>query len=84
MSSSYQREPLTGVIRQGKDIVGAVCLPDDENIHEFIEQFNHCYGPMRMRIETDRPLPPRPTKVIVPVGASYRQVLRPPQVAGES
>ncbi len=51
MSSSPAREPLTGVLRQDNIIVGAICLPD-ECPEEFIEQFNHCYGSLGLRIET--------------------------------
>lgn len=51
MSSSASREPLSGVIRQNEKVVGAVALPE-EDLNEFIEQFNSCYGPLRMQIET--------------------------------
>ncbi len=80
MSSSFNREPLTGIIRQDALVVGAVCLPD-EKLQEFVEQFNHCYGSLGMRIE----VPPGAAAAIVapsrilPVGATFRQPLRPPQ-----
>jgi hypothetical protein len=70
--SSYQREPLTGIIRQESRVVGAICLPE-EAPQDFIEQFNHCYGPLRMRIEASPQAlrgvtpPPRPIR---PVGAT--------------
>ncbi len=43
MSSSYEREPLTGLIRQDNRIVGSICLPE-EDPQEFIDDFNNCYG----------------------------------------
>ncbi len=55
MSSSPSREPLTGIIRQDAIVVGAVCLPDEE-LQDFIEQFNHCYGSIGMRIEVPAPV----------------------------
>ena len=70
--SSPQRSPLSGVIRQDKKIVGAICLPDDD-LRDFIEQFNHCYGPLRLHIESTDYLPPSPTRMI-PVGSTYRQI----------
>ena len=79
MSSSSNREPLTGVIRQDASVVGAICLPDAE-LQEFIEQFNHCYGSIGMRIE----IPPGAAPTItgpthrLPVGAAHRQPLKPP------
>lgn len=41
---------MTGVIRQGNQIVGAICLPE-EDCADFIESFNACYGSMRLHIE---------------------------------
>jgi hypothetical protein len=76
MSSSYAREPLSGLIRQGREIVGSICLPD-EDPQEFIDHFNHCYGPLSLRIEANLALPKPPTPVL-PVGAAYRSPLRPP------
>ncbi len=80
MSSSPSREPLTGIIRQDAKVVGAICLPDEE-LQDFIEQFNHCYGPLGMRIEM-LPGSQRPLKIpayIAPVGATFRQPLKPPK-----
>ena len=80
MSSSSSREPLTGIIRQDAHVVGAICLPDEE-LQEFIEQFNHCYGSIGMRIEVPPGAAPRlnnPT-CVVPVGATFRQPLKPPK-----
>jgi hypothetical protein len=80
MSSSLSREPLTGIIRQAAHVVGAICLPDEE-LQEFIEQFNHCYGSIGMRIEVPpcaAPLLAAPTRVL-PVGAGHRQPLKPPK-----
>ncbi len=82
MSSSPSREPLTGLIRQDANVVGAVCLPDEE-LQEFIEQFNHCYGSIGMRIEAPAGSPQiiaGPTRVL-PVGATFRQPLKPPRSA---
>lgn len=73
--SSYQREPMTGLIRQDNRVVGAICLPEEDQ-QEFINEFNNCYGPLRMHIEPletaaiGTPLPPRPIR---PVGATYRR-----------
>ncbi len=70
--SSYEREPMTGHIRQDNRIVGSICLPEEDQ-QEFIDQFNNCYGPMRMHIE---PLPQladkqKGVKPIRPVGSNY-------------
>lgn len=71
--SSYEREPLTGVIRQENRVVGSVCLPEEDQ-QEFIDEFNHCYGPLRLRIE----LKPHsneklvPLRTLRPVGAPYQ------------
>ena len=79
MSSSFNREPLSGVIRQDAVVVGAVCLPD-EKLQEFVEQFNHCYGSLGMRIEVPPGVVPTlasPNRIL-PVGATFRQPLKPP------
>ena len=79
MSSSPSREPLTGIIRQDANVVGAICLPDDE-LQEFIEQFNHCYGSIGMRIEVPPGAGPMLTPIrVLPVGATFRQPLKPPK-----
>ena len=70
MSSSPSREPLSGVIRQDAKVIGAICLPE-EDPQDFIEQFNHCYGPMHMKIEPPVQLPLR-AKALLPVGATVR------------
>lgn len=83
MSSSLQREPLTGIIRQGQKVVGGVALPE-EGLQQFVDQFNHCYGPMGLKIdlpicvvaaESDKP------KKLIPVGAGhynpFRKLARP-------
>jgi len=66
MSSSASREPLSGLIRQNEKVVGAVALPE-EDLNEFIEQFNTCYGPLRMQIETPREFS---KTAAVPIGAN--------------
>lgn len=50
MSSSPSRDPLEGIIRQDEKIVGNIALPEADML-EFIEQFNSCYGPLRMHID---------------------------------
>ncbi len=78
MSSSPGREPLSGTIRQDAKIVGAICLPE-EDVQDFIEQFNHCYGPIGMRIDAPLHLSPLPSPgILLPVGAGMRNPLRPP------
>ena len=77
MSSSPAREPLTGTIRQDKRIVGAICLPEAD-VQEFVDQFNHCYGPIGLHIDMPTDLPLKPAAVL-PVGASIRYPVRPPQ-----
>ncbi len=72
MSSSIDREPLDGLIRQGQKIVGAICLPEVDT-QEFIEQFNHCYGPMQLQVSCPRPIGAPKTR-IAPVGAIRRQI----------
>lgn len=81
MSSSVDREPLSGVIRQNKRIVGAVCLPE-ENLLDFINEFNHCYGPMQLHIDTPV-LPDEAEEPLYPVGAKrkIRRPTHPPQTA---
>jgi hypothetical protein len=67
--SSPAREPLTGIIRQDRKIVGGICLPE-ENLGDFIDQFNHCYGPLKMRIEMPVGLDRTGSDVpLLPVGA---------------
>lgn len=57
MSSGAQRDPLSGVIRQGKKIVGAIVIPDASDV--FIREFNHCYGQLRMSVTpSDQPRTP--------------------------
>jgi len=80
MSSSLSREPLTGIIRQDANVVGAICLPDEE-LQDFIEQFNHCYGSIGMRIDVPpgaAPILTGPSRVL-PVGATFRQPFKPPR-----
>jgi hypothetical protein len=71
--SSYEREPLTGVIRQENRVVGSVCLPEEDQ-QEFIDQFNHCYGPLRLRIEIKPHQGEKlvPARALRPVGAVYQ------------
>ena len=47
MSSGSDRGHASGIIMQGKRVVGAVCIPDASDA--FIEQFNNCYGPMKLQ-----------------------------------
>lgn len=78
MSSSLWREPLSGMIRQDSKVIGAICLPE-EDVQEFIDQFNHCYGPLRMRIEPINLVPVPIATQLFPVGAAHRRPLRAPQ-----
>jgi len=77
MSSSHSRQPLNGVIRQGCKVVGGICLPN-KDVGLFIDQFNHCYGPMRLKIDepsgTQRP---SSLETLVPVGAGLFDPFRP-------
>ncbi len=69
MSSSFARDPMTGVIRQGNQIVGAICLPE-EDCADFIESFNACYGSIRLHIEpVIGPQWPLKPHAVRPVGA---------------
>jgi hypothetical protein len=68
--SSLNREPLSGTIRQGKRIVGGVCLPE-QDVQSFIDQFNHCYGPTGMRIEQPAFIVTTQPRQLVPVGAGH-------------
>jgi len=53
-SSGSERDRPCGMIMQGNRVVGAICIPEGTN-EEFIEQFNSCYGPLRMQCaQTDR------------------------------
>lgn len=79
MSSSLWREPLSGTIRQDSKVIGAICLPETE-LQEFIDQFNHCYGPMRMHIEPPAFIPqPAVPAPLIPVGSTHRRPFRVPQ-----
>ncbi len=49
-SSGSERDRPCGMIMQGNRVVGAVCIPDGTD-DQFIEQFNNCYGPLRMQCE---------------------------------
>ncbi|MCA9192627.1 MAG: hypothetical protein KDB03_12720 [Planctomycetales bacterium] len=70
MSSSIAREPLTGIVKQNQRVVGAICLPE-EHVGEFIDQFNHCYGPLGMRVEVPGVvLDHLGQRLVVPVGGS--------------
>jgi hypothetical protein len=75
MSSSSNRDPLSGIIRQDSKVVGSICLPE-EDLLDFINQFNHCYGPLRLHI--DAPKTEVPNHLLLPVGAGLRNPLRPP------
>ena len=48
MSSGSERDPLCGIITQSGKIVGSICIPEEGG--DFIEEFNTCYGPMRLQI----------------------------------
>ncbi|MDZ4850036.1 MAG: hypothetical protein SGI77_12190 [Pirellulaceae bacterium] len=78
MSSGSERDRPCGIIVQGNKVVGAICIPDTHP--EFIDQFNNCYGPLRMRCsQLDRPaddeVPPNPHRFKLP--AWFRHVWQP-------
>lgn len=58
MSSGSQRNPMTGVIRQGTKVVGAILVPDASEA--FVREFNHCYGQLRMSIVPNEQPTPAP------------------------
>lgn len=58
MSSGAHRDPLSGVIRQGKKVVGAIVIPEASEV--FIREFNHCYGQLRMSVTPTDPKPSPP------------------------
>lgn len=67
--SSLARQPLDGIIRQQCKIVGGICLPE-KDVRLFIDQFNHCYGPLNMKIDTPMGMERAPTvECGLPVGA---------------
>ncbi len=74
--SSLAREPLTGIILQDRKIVGGVCLPE-EDVGLFIDQFNHCYGPLRMRIDKSSLVENLAPEATLPVGACRHNPFRP-------
>lgn len=76
MSSSISRDPLSGVIRQNEKVVGAICLPE-QDMQDFIDQFNHCYGPLRLHIDAPE-RSSRNRSVLAPVGASRLKPFRQP------
>jgi hypothetical protein len=49
---------LSGVIRQGKKVVGAIVIPEASDV--FIREFNHCYGQLRMSVAPSDPTPSSP------------------------
>jgi hypothetical protein len=59
MSSGSQRDPMTGVIRQGTKVVGAILVPDASE--SFVREFNHCYGQLRMSIVPNEQPAPAPS-----------------------
>ncbi|MFN3192135.1 MAG: hypothetical protein ACE361_16605 [Aureliella sp.] len=67
-SSSPERESLDGVIRQDHKVVGNICLPEEDQC-EFIEEFNHCYGPLNLHIDKPAYLS-QPNQPLRPVGAT--------------
>jgi hypothetical protein len=77
MSSSHSRQPLNGVILQGCKVVGGICLPV-EDVGLFIDQFNHCYGPLRLRVDDPGgAVRPSSTDSPIPVGAGFYAPFRP-------
>lgn len=74
--SSPSRQPLNGIIRQARKVVGGICLPD-KDIGLFIDQFNHCYGPLQLKIDEPTGLDrDRPEISLVPVGAGVYDTFR--------
>jgi len=74
--SSPSRQPLNGIIRQERKVVGGICLPDND-IGLFIDQFNHCYGPLQLKIDEPSGLDrARPEGSLVPVGAGLYDAFR--------
>lgn len=76
MSSSLNRDPLSGIIRQNKKVVGAICLPE-EDLLDFIDHFNHCYGPLLMYIEKPDSSLAKPA-ALFPVGSGRSRPILPP------
>ncbi|GIW99982.1 MAG: hypothetical protein KatS3mg111_3315 [Pirellulaceae bacterium] len=74
MSSSFDREPLTGVIRCQDKIVGGIALPTTDT-QQFIDEFNHCYGPLNLHIDPPAFIP-AVVRSLYPVGA-YRNLRAP-------
>ncbi len=75
--SSPARQPLNGTIRQRCKVVGGICLPE-KDVGLFIAQFNHCYGPLQLKI--DIPVNgdvEMPAEALVPVGAGVYNPFRP-------
>ena len=67
--SSPSREPLNGIIRKECKIVGGICLPE-KDVGLFIDQFNHCYGPLQLKIDEPSGLVrPQANQPTLPVGA---------------
>jgi hypothetical protein len=55
MSSGSERDRPCGILRQGTKVVGSICMPEASEV--FIQEFNHCYG--QLRLEVSNPLPDR-------------------------
>ncbi len=60
MSSGSERDPLCGIIVQSGRVVGAICIPEEGQ--DFIEEFNNCYGPLRMQVTELEQNAPKPVK----------------------
>jgi hypothetical protein len=60
MSSGSERERPAGLLKQGNKVVGCVIIPDASEV--FIQEFNHCYGQLRLEVsEPETPAPDSPS-----------------------
>ncbi len=66
-SSSPRSVTQSGTIRQNQRIVGAICLPE-AGIRDFVDEFNHCYGPLQLQIDLPA-FVPAAEHPLIPVGA---------------
>jgi hypothetical protein len=60
MSSGSERDRPNGILRQGTKVVGTIAMPDASDV--FIQEFNHCYGQLRLEVSNPAPMGDSPAE----------------------